>query len=126
MLFERETGFTSKIQLERSRGAQQRFRRQKANCLEVLHLSTQLRTQMLEYLVFVARHLGLLLHVATSSAKDWKDSSSLPKGEAKRKAACRHISHADLLLEEKKIILVSNKMKGIHKTLEKCCFHLKA
>lgn len=126
MLFERGTGFTSKIQLKRSRGAQQRFPRQKVNCLKVLHLSTQLRTQMLQYFVFVARHLSLLLQVATSSAKDWKENPSLPKSEATRKAAWKHISHADLLLEEKKIILVSNKMKGIHKTLKKCCFHMKA
>lgn len=70
MLFGRETGFASKIQLQRSREAQQRFPRQKVNCLKVLHLSTQLRTQILEYLVFVTRHLDLLLQVATSSAKD--------------------------------------------------------
>ena len=70
MLFERETGFTGKIQLERCRGVNQRYPRQKVNCLKVLRLSTQLRTQMREYFRFVMRYLGLLLHIATSHAKN--------------------------------------------------------
>lgn len=48
-----------------------------------------------------------------------------------RRAARKHISHADLLLEEEKITFVSNKMEGKHKTLGKrklshLIFHMNA
>lgn len=86
-------------QNERREGAQQRFPSQKVNFQKVLHIFTQLRTRILEYLVF---HICLLLCVTTGSAKDWKESSNHPKTKATRKTASRDIGPADVLLKEKK------------------------
>lgn len=111
------------IQLARNREAQQRFPRQKVNFLKVLRLSSQLRMQVLEYVVSVAGHLVSCCleqpavqktgrRAVVSQKMRWQER--LPEGTSAMQISCWRRGKS-----------LQAQRRGREYT-EKCCFHTKA